>query len=513
MTIIGNMNKISVFGELEAQGNKINNIKLMNVKLQGGTYSKNGLVNIAYGQLIGSTFAFYNTGVLQLRDSWIDNSLNDSYDKYYIGSSNGSNTLERNVFSKSIPLVIGDATLLKNNMFYNTSEIEVDGNSSIQFEYNSIYSNTTNILKLSNYNAKLENGSNNFWNTSDKNKIDNLIYDNNDDLSLNKITYEPFLTKPHKGTPSLITLQPPIINDYSETDKLLSGYAEPNSIVKYQYSLERGGSPIAGGAVFSDANGIYNIELKNLTAGTEITLITYKNGIYSNKTKTKVKDVTPLDIPTVNEVTDKSISVAGIAEADATIIVKAEAKELGMGIAVGTGAYTVTIPMQKAGTKITVTATDKAGNVSEAREITVKDVTAPAAPSVIPVTDASTSVTGTSEADTTITVKAGAKELGTGIADGTGAYTVTISGQKAGTKITVTATDKAGNVSEAREITVKDVTAPKLIIKQLNDSSTSVTGKTEQKAALKLYINGRLQKTKARIDSKGIFTFCRGNNF
>ncbi|MES1042883.1 hypothetical protein FOA20_26540, partial [Peribacillus simplex] len=130
-----------------------------------------------------------------------------------------------------------------------------------------------------------------------------------------------------------------------------------------------------------------------------------------------------------------------------------------------------------------VTATDDTGNTSEVKEVTVKDVTAPIALTVNEVTENSTSISGTAEAGSTITVKAGTAVIGTATVDTEGKYTVTIEKQKAGTKLTVTATDDTGNTSEVKEVTVKDVTAPSIpTVNAVYDNATAISGKAESNA-------------------------------
>lgn len=104
---------------------------------------------------------------------------------------------------------------------------------------------------------------------------------------------------------------------------------------------------------------------------------------------------------------------------------------------------------------MTVTATDKAGNVSSVVSVTVKDKTAPAAPTVYSVTAKTTKITGKAEVYSTIVVKIGGKVIGTRKADKSGKFSITISKQKAGKVVEVVAIDKAGNVSKAKKVTVK----------------------------------------------------------
>ncbi len=87
---------------------------------------------------------------------------------------------------------------------------------------------------------------------------------------------------------------------------------------------------------------------------------------------------------------------------------------------------------------------------------------APAAPTVNAVADNETTVTGTAEAGSTVTVKdAGGTTLGSTTANAaTGAFSVTITAQTAGSVLSVTATNAAGNVSSVATVTVSDNTAP-----------------------------------------------------
>ncbi|MEH7108742.1 Ig-like domain-containing protein, partial [Bacillus sp. JJ1764] len=93
------------------------------------------------------------------------------------------------------------------------------------------------------------------------------------------------------------------------------------------------------------------------------------------------------DAPVVNPVTDADAVITGTAKVGVTVTAEVGEVELGHVVVDGSGKFTIPIAKQVAGTKIVVTATDAAGNTSEKSEVTVKDVTAPAAPVVNPVTD------------------------------------------------------------------------------------------------------------------------------
>ncbi|MCI2257281.1 Ig-like domain-containing protein, partial [Domibacillus sp. PGB-M46] len=89
-----------------------------------------------------------------------------------------------------------------------------------------------------------------------------------------------------------------------------------------------------------------------------------------------------------------------------------------------------------------------------------EDSVAPEAPTVNEVTDASLSITGSAEKGSIITVRSGTTTLGTATTTIGGDYVVTILKQMAGTKLEITATDAAGNISEAKEVIVSDKTPP-----------------------------------------------------
>lgn len=90
---------------------------------------------------------------------------------------------------------------------------------------------------------------------------------------------------------------------------------------------------------------------------------------------------------------------------------------IGSGNTDSKGNFKVKISKQKAGTKLSVTATDLAKRESKAATVTVLDKTAPGAPKVNEVSDKATSVTGKAEIGSIVTVKHNNKNIGTATAD------------------------------------------------------------------------------------------------
>ncbi|MDP4084068.1 MAG: bifunctional 2',3'-cyclic-nucleotide 2'-phosphodiesterase/3'-nucleotidase [Bacillota bacterium] len=166
-------------------------------------------------------------------------------------------------------------------------------------------------------------------------------------------------------------------------------------------------------------------------------------------------DTVAPDAPMVNEVTDQSATVTGKTEDGAKVEVKANGVVLGTALASTDGSFMVTIPVQKAGTEISVTATDKAQNTSVETKVVVKDVTPPNAPMVGQLIAPAKNVTGFAEAGSTVKVFADGSFLGSAVADEKGVFYIPFkSAQTHGTVLTFTATDAAGNTSKTTVVTL-----------------------------------------------------------
>lgn len=257
----------------------------------------------------------------------------------------------------------------------------------------------------------------------------------------------------------------------------------------------------------ADTDGKFSLSIAKQKAGT-VLYVTAEDaaGNKSEKFKLVVADTTAPDVPVVEDITDQSTKVTGTAEADSKVIVKAGTTEIGSAVADAEGKFSVGIAKQKAGVKLSITATDAAGNSSKAVVLTVKDATAPAKPTVDPVTDMSTAVTGKAEANSQVTVKAGVQELGSATANADGAFSIDIAKQQAGTQLTVTAKDAAGNKSGAVTLTVSDATAPKApIVDEVTDQSTQVTGKAEADSVVQVK-KGQTEIGKTTAEADGSFS-------
>lgn len=215
-------------------------------------------------------------------------------------------------------------------------------------------------------------------------------------------------------------------------------------------------------------------------------------------------DTTAPGAPKVNAIDDNDTTIKGKAEKGSTVTIKNGSTVLGNPKADSGGNFKLSIKKIKAGSKITATATDAAGNVSKTTTVTVKDKTAPGAPKVNAVDDNDKSVSGKAEAGSTVTVKNGKTTLGSPKADKSGNFKLTIKSVKAGTKLTFTAKDAAGNSSKTTTVTVADKTAPSLTVKDIYSSSKSVSGKTEVGAKIAVKV-GKTSLGTGTANSKGEF--------
>jgi hypothetical protein len=166
------------------------------------------------------------------------------------------------------------------------------------------------------------------------------------------------------------------------------------------------------------------------------------------------KDVIAPAAPRVNTVDDNDITLIGRTEALAVVQIKKGRTVIGSSKAGSNGSFKITIPVQKAGTALLVTAKDAAGNESKPTKVKVKDGTPPSIPTVNTIKSTAKVVTGKAEAGSLVVIKKGSTTLVSGNATSGGTFSLKITAQKTGTVLHITAKDKAGNTSGARKVVV-----------------------------------------------------------
>ncbi|PTL17969.1 hypothetical protein BUZ08_03395 [Staphylococcus gallinarum] len=282
----------------------------------------------------------------------------------------------------------------------------------------------------------------------------------------------------------------PTVNPFTSQDTLISGTAEPDSIVKV---LLPDGTELTATA---NLQGNYLIDIPNnqkFQGGEKIKLTaTDQSGNTSLVEIIDVEDKTPPTPPTIGKLTSESMEISGTSEPGAKIImVLPDDSEL-TAVADDQGNYTIDLydTIFAGNETLRVTATDLAGNKSEATIIQVIDATPPEAPKVNQVTSDDNKVTGTSEENTTVTLTLPDGTELTGQTDDQGNYTIDIPSNKqfqGGESIQLTTTDAAGNKSTVTIINVADVTPPVVpSVNPITTESTTITGTGEPQAVVRV---------------------------
>lgn len=208
------------------------------------------------------------------------------------------------------------------------------------------------------------------------------------------------------------------------------------------------------------------IKGSDILYGSDVPYLITKNGTYYFKAEDLAGNIvtksitisniykTPPAMPGVNEVWNSHTSIKGKTIANYTVTAFVNNKMIGSAKSSSTGSFTITIPRQSAGTKISVIVTDPAGNKSSARVVTVLDRIPPAIPVMNKVTSKTTTITGKTEKYATVYVYNGSKYLNKGTANSSGYYKISIKTQTKGSTLKFYATDQAKNKSKLGSVKV-----------------------------------------------------------
>jgi Leucine-rich repeat (LRR) protein len=253
--------------------------------------------------------------------------------------------------------------------------------------------------------------------------------------------------------------------------------------------------------------GFISITIPPQKAGTEIQVFAIDEAENKSKpTKRVVEDATGpqllLDLP--NGLTDRMTEITGTTESNAKVTVKNEEAIVGEANASDKGTFTVNFPMQQAGARLTISASDAVGNET-VHQLEVWDRTPPEVPVVEEVTDIDTVVKGTAEADSSVSVLINGITYGSDRADENGHFAITIPTQKAGTELEILAVDNRGNGSESAKVIVKEIPWPaKPIVNMVTNKTTLVEGEAEPGAKVKITVDDEVIGT-GTADKDGSF--------
>ncbi|HHD1563258.1 TPA: Ig-like domain-containing protein [Enterococcus faecalis] len=303
----------------------------------------------------------------------------------------------------------------------------------------------------------------------------------------------------------------------------VKGTADANATVEIRNA---GGTVIGTGT--ADGTGAFTVTVPAGEAGANETLTAVaKNASGTESTPTTFQtpaDEATVTAPTITGVTGNSTAgyeVKGTADANATVEIRnAGGTVIGTGTADGTGAFTVTVPAGEAGANETLTAVAKNASGTESTPTTFQtpaDEATVTAPTITGVTGNSTAgyeVKGTADANATVEIRnAGGTVIGTGTADGTGAFTVTVPAGEAGANETLTAVAKNASGTESTPTTFRTpadeatVTAP--TITGVTGNSTAgyeVKGTADANATVEIRNAGGAVIGTGTADGTGAFT-------
>ncbi|MGP4955711.1 BapA/Bap/LapF family large adhesin [Pseudomonas helleri] len=261
----------------------------------------------------------------------------------------------------------------------------------------------------------------------------------------------------------------------------VTGKGEPGSTVTIKDSA---GNVIGTGTVGNDGN--FDVTLGTAQNNGETLGVTLTNpgGLTSPSINVIAGDTTAPEAPTNLAVSDDGLALTGKGEPGSTVTIKDPAGNvIGTGTVGADGTFSITLETaQTNGETLSVTLTDKAGNISQGGSVVAGDTTAPDAPTNIAVSADGLTLTGKGEAGSTVIVKnADGEQVGTAVVGADGSFEVTLdAAQGNGTTLEVTLTDKAGNVSTATPVVVGEAVAPEaptdLVV---SADGLTVTGKGE----------------------------------
>ncbi|MBC2673926.1 Ig-like domain-containing protein [Listeria booriae] len=205
---------------------------------------------------------------------------------------------------------------------------------------------------------------------------------------------------------------------------------------------------------------------------------------------------------TIDDLTTDSTQAVGLAEPNANIVIKdAAGKVLGSGRVGSDGYYNITIAKQVAGTVVTATA--DANGITSSASTTVIQASIEQTTIAALTTDSKTA-TGTAEPNADIEIKANGEVIGSGKVASDGKYSIAISQQDVGTRVTATATK--GTATSHATTTVTQGDLDQTTISALTTKSTTAEGTAEPNAAIEIKDNAGNLLGSGKVGSDGKYS-------
>ncbi|WP_129691683.1 Ig-like domain-containing protein [Gottfriedia acidiceleris] len=157
----------------------------------------------------------------------------------------------------------------------------------------------------------------------------------------------------------------PSVNRISNISTTVSGKSEANAMI----TIKKGTIVLKTGKATS--TGAFSIAILKQLSGTTLS-ITATDASKNTSKSTTVKVVTAPKTPTVNKVSINSTTITGKSEPTTTVYVKSGSKLIGSAVTSSKGTYSVKIPKQKLGTKLSINARNRSGITSYTVHTTVQ---------------------------------------------------------------------------------------------------------------------------------------------
>ncbi|WP_405314548.1 BapA/Bap/LapF family large adhesin [Pseudomonas sp. 10(2024)] len=228
----------------------------------------------------------------------------------------------------------------------------------------------------------------------------------------------------------------------------------------------------------------------------------------SQPTFLQAADITPPANPVVTSLSVNGLVLSGTGEAGATVTVRdASDNVLGTAVVNGGGVFTVNLnAAQLNGQVLGVSQADAAGNASGSTSYTAADLQPPAAPTNVAINGTGTVLTGSGEAGATITVQGPNGQVGTGVVQANGTFSITLtSPQNDGQLLVVRQADAAGNLSASTSLTAPDTTPPAAPLATINANGTSVSGSGQIGSTVTVRNSAGTVLGTATVGSNGLF--------
>ena len=275
---------------------------------------------------------------------------------------------------------------------------------------------------------------------------------------------------------------PPVISTNAQyqntTTPIISGTAEANSFVEIYNGTKLGDQQLTNGGTN------WSITLTGIDEDDGYTIFAQATDAAGNTSDassfyTFTVDTTKPDPPTFTQglptlTNDSTPTISGTAEANSTVKLYDNTTEIGSGSADPNGDWSITTSnLTDRQYNVTAKATDAAGNTSDASSgytFTV-DTTEPQKPTITTnaqyQTTTTPTISGTAEANSTVKLYDGTTEIGSGSAAANGTWSIQTNSLGQGSiTVTATATDAAGNISDASDgyIFTVDTSQPSMTI-------------------------------------------------